>query len=147
MFRHKPSKPSLKDASSPAQQLNREPHTRILRHPIPLEQKQVDAPSAPTAIDVVIGSHQGSTVAMDATQERMQAAKKMPTPSLSQMIEQRTWENGQLRQELAYQQRKHGASMYLLQEAKLVVDSLQQALANFQRLNMQVEDDATQKGD
>jgi hypothetical protein len=37
--------------------------------------------------------------------------------------------------------------MYLRQEAKLVVDSLQQALANFQRLNMQVEDDATQKGD
>jgi hypothetical protein len=37
----------------------------------------------------------------------------MPTPSLSQIIEQRTWENGQLRQELAYQQRKHEASMLL----------------------------------
>jgi hypothetical protein len=70
----------------------------------------------------------------------MQAAKKMPTPSLSQLIEQRTWENGQLRQELAYQQRKHSASMYLLEEVRLVVASLQQALDNFQRLNAEPED-------
>ncbi|PSN58589.1 hypothetical protein BS50DRAFT_641642 [Corynespora cassiicola Philippines] len=101
-----------------------------------------DAPPTPTAVDVEIAAHQGSTVAMDATHERMQAAKRMPTPSLSQMIEQRTWENGQLRQELAYRQRKHGASLYLLEEVKLVVESLQQALVNFQKLNAQVEGDA-----
>ncbi|KAF2803675.1 uncharacterized protein BDZ99DRAFT_547025 [Mytilinidion resinicola] len=83
-----------------------------------------DRPPALTAIDTEIDRNQGSSVAIEATQAKMQAAKKMPTPSLSQLIEQRTWENGQLRQELAYQQRKHSASMYLLEEVRLVVASL-----------------------
>ena len=76
----------------------------------------------------------------------MQAAKKWPTPSLTQIIEQKTWENGQLRQELAYQQRKHGASMYLLGEVRLVVESLQHALHNFQKLNTESEDDVEELG-
>jgi hypothetical protein len=100
-----------------------------------------DTPPLPTALDEEIARNQGSSVAIEATQERLQQAKKMPTPSLAQIIEQRTWENGQLRQELAYQQRKHGASMYLLEEVKLVIDSLQQALVNFQKLNMDFEDE------
>jgi len=94
-----------------------------------------------TAVDAEIARNQGSSVAIEATQENLQAAKKMPTPSLSQIIEQRTWENGQLRQELAYQQRKHGASMYLLEEVKLVVTTLQQALVNFQKLSTEFEDE------
>jgi hypothetical protein len=65
---------------------------------------------------------------------------KMPAPRLSQTIEQRTWENGQLRNELAYHQRKHAASVYLLEEVRVVVESLHQALANFQRLNEDTED-------
>jgi hypothetical protein len=105
-----------------------------------------DTPPAPTAVEVEIASHKGSTVAIDATKERMQAAKKMPTPSLSQMIEQRTWENSQLKQELAYRQRKHGASMYLLEEVRLVVESLQQALLTFQKLNTDLEDDVVMEG-
>jgi hypothetical protein len=105
-----------------------------------------DIPPEPTAVDVEIANHQDSTVAIDATQERMQAAKKMPTPSLSQMIEQRTWENGQLRQELAYRQRNHGASMYLLEEVRLVVESLQQALFTFQKLNTDLEGDVVMEG-
>jgi hypothetical protein len=74
MFRHKGTKPSLKDASSPG--------IRILRHPIPLEQKQVDAPSAPTAIDVKIASHQGSTVARDYMQVKqgMCVNKRLTSP-------------------------------------------------------------------
>jgi len=98
-----------------------------------------DMPPVPTAIDLQIAEHQGSTIAIEATQERMQAAKLMPTPNLTQIIEYKTWENGQLRQELAYSQRKHGASMYLLEEVKLVVESLQQALVNFQRLHTEFD--------
>ena len=100
-----------------------------------------DGPPAPTAVDAEIARNQGSSVAIEATQEKMQAAKKLPTPSLSQIIEQRTWENGRLRQELAYQQKKYGASMYLLEEVKLVVASLQQALVNFQTLSTEFEDE------
>jgi hypothetical protein len=86
-----------------------------------------------------MASRSGSMAADEAALESTQAAKKIPAPRLSQMIEQRTWENGQLRQELAYHQRKHAASMYLLEEVRVVAESLQQALANFQRLNEETE--------
>ena len=97
-------------------------------------------PLAPTATDAEVASRSGSTVAHEAAQERTQAAKKIPAPRLSQMVEQRTWENEQLRQELAYHQRKHAASVYLLEEVRLVAESLQQALASFQKLNAETED-------
>ena len=73
-------------------------------------------------------------------------ARKIPQPNLSQMIEQRTWENEQLRKELIYQQRKHGLSVYLLEEVKLVVDSLQKALQNFEQCNTEIENEAVARG-
>jgi hypothetical protein len=66
-------------------------------------------------------------------------AKRIPRPDLAQMIEARTFENGQLRQELANLKRKQGASMYLMQEAKLAMESLQGALANFNSLIEKVQ--------
>ena len=66
-------------------------------------------------------------------------AKLALTPSLTQMIEQRTWENGQLRLELRRQWQKYRASMYVVAEARLVVENLQQAIANFQKLHAEVE--------
>jgi hypothetical protein len=101
-----------------------------------------DRPPTPTTANAEISRNQGSPVAIEAANENLQAPKRMPSPSLSQMIEQRTWENGQLRQELMYQQRKHGASMYFLEEVKLAVESLQQALVNFQKLNTQIENES-----
>jgi hypothetical protein len=97
-------------------------------------------PLVPTAAEAEMASCGGSTVADEAVLESTQATKKMPAPRLSQMIEQRRWENGQLRNELAYHQRKHAASVYLLEEVRVVVESLHQALANFQRLNEDTED-------
>jgi hypothetical protein len=97
-------------------------------------------PLVPTATEAEMASCSGSTVADEAALENTQATKKMPAPRLSQMIEQRTWENGQLRNELAYHQKKHAASVYLLEEVRVVVESLHQALANFQRLNEDTED-------
>ena len=70
-----------------------------------------------------------------------QVAKKISTPNISQMIERRTCENEQLRKELNYQQKKHGMSMYLLEEVKLVVESLQKALENFQQCNVEIENE------
>ena len=84
---------------------------------------------------------QSSQPAVDPPSRKAELAKKMPTPDISIIQQQREWENAQLRQELQYQRRKHGASMYLLEEVRLVVDSLQQALVNFQKLNSEFEDD------
>ena len=103
-------------------------------------------PLVPTAAEAEIASCGGSTVVDEAALESTQATMKMPAPRLSQMIEQRTWENGQLRNELAYHQRKHAASVYLLEEVRVVVESLHQALANFQRLNEETEDGVAGRG-
>jgi hypothetical protein len=112
----------------------------IKTHPKPLRR---DGPPELTALDKAIADRHGSSIAIEATRERIEATKAMPTPSLSKIIEQRTWENGQLRQELAHHQRKYGASLYLLEEVKRAVDSLQQALINFQRLNTELGDERT----
>ena len=103
-------------------------------------------PLVPTAAEAEMANCSGSTVADEAALESTQATMKMPAPRLSQMIEQRTWENGQLRNELAYHQRKHTASVYLLEEVRVVVESLHQALANFQRLNEETEDGVAGRG-
>ncbi|RYP44117.1 hypothetical protein DL768_009393 [Monosporascus sp. mg162] len=100
-------------------------------HPKLLQNRE--EPPEPMPIDTEIARHQGPSVAIEATKERLQAAKNMPTPSLSKIIKQRTWENGQLRKELEFQQKKNGASMYLLEEVKHATVSLQQALINFQK--------------
>ena len=106
---------------------NKRPQIRHIHNP--------NLPPEPTAVDGEIARNNGSSVALEATQERLQEAKNMPTPSLSKIIEQRTWENGQLRQELAYHQRKNAASVYLLEEVRHVVDFLQQAMVSFQKLS------------
>jgi hypothetical protein len=100
------------------------------------------APPVPTAIDIEIANNNGSTVAIEAMPDRVQAAKKMPTPSLSRMIEQLTWQNGQLRSEVDYHQRLHGSSLYLLQKTKLVVKSLQQVIENFESLDNELRQGA-----
>lgn len=98
-----------------------------------------DAPPVPIAIDIEIAKCNGSTVAIDAMPDRLQAAKEMPTPSLTQMVEQLTWQNGQLRLEIDYHQRRHAASLYLLQKARLIVQSLEQAIENFASLDEVLE--------
>lgn len=107
--------------------------------------QSVDAPPTPKPIDIQIAENNGSTVAIEATEKRMQDAKKMATPSLIHIIEQKTWENGQLRQELAYQQRKHAACMYLVEEVKLIVETLQKAPMNFQLLSAGCEKELRQE--
>ncbi|KAE9969416.1 hypothetical protein EG328_006864 [Venturia inaequalis] len=84
---------------------------------------------------------QGTHPASDPPSRRIESAKKMPTLDISIIQQQREWENTQLSKELQYQRRKHGASMYLLEEVRLVVKTLQEALVNFEKLNSEFEDE------
>ena len=84
---------------------------------------------------------QVSHIGVESTIGRSEPAKKMPTPDISIIEQQRAWENTQLNMELRYQRRKHGASMYLLEEVRLVVKTLQEALVNFQKLSAEFEDE------
>lgn len=116
--------------------------TTMLRHRRTQQPKLklLDGPPELTPVDAEIARHQGSSVAIDTSQKSLQAAKKMPTASLSQTVEELTRENGRLREELAYWQRRDGASLYLLGEVKDAVGSLQQAIVNFQRINREDRD-------
>lgn len=76
-------------------------------------------------------------------EEELQTARKMHNQNLSGMIEQRTWENAQLRHELQYQKHKHGASVLLLEQVRGAVESLQQVLVAFERMSADIERNAT----
>lgn len=98
-----------------------------------------DRPPAPTPIDAEIARNNGTSVAIEATSENMQASKTAYTPSLSEIIDQRTRENGRLRQELDHKQSKLGASVDLLEELRMIVERLQQAIINYQmRTTLQI---------
>ncbi|OCL07948.1 hypothetical protein AOQ84DRAFT_354726 [Glonium stellatum] len=73
--------------------LRHKPKIRLL-HPTS------DGTPPPTAVNAEIARDDGSSVAIEATEERLKASKNMSTPSLSQMLEHKTRENGQLRLEL-----------------------------------------------
>lgn len=100
-----------------------------------------DHPLALRPVDREIANYRGTTVPLEATQDNIQASKHIPTPSLSQMIEQRTRENGRLRKELACQHRKEGASMYFLGEVQTILEKLQQAVGIFEDLQIDIEED------
>lgn len=87
----------------------------------------------------------GSSVPTEHTNKKLQGSKKMPVPNLSQLIEQKTCENDQLRRELDHERDRYRASyrarMYIAAEASRVVESLQQALINFQELHKEIEEE------
>jgi hypothetical protein len=94
-----------------------------------------NTPPALTALDIKIANNYGTTMAIEASREAIQAAKKMPTPDLSQMIRERTRQIMQLEQELFCLEQKYGAAEYLYQEILLVLPILQEALRNFGKLS------------
>ena len=98
-------------------------------------------PPTPSSLDILIGHNRGSSVALEATPARLQASKKTPKPNLSQEIEQLTRENGYLRQELAYHQKMHEASLRLARETQDVVERLRQAAFDYRNTQREVDID------
>jgi hypothetical protein len=98
-----------------------------------------DRPPAPTPIDAEIARSEGSPVAIEATSESQLASKTAQTPSLFEMIEQRNKETDRLRHKLAYQQTKQGGELYLLEEVRLVIGKLQQALIEYHKLQSSID--------
>lgn len=90
-------------------------------------------PALPRPIDQAIAQAQGSSVALDATAERLQAAKYHPTPSLSEIIEARTRENSRLRAELAYFQQVQQLGEHLKEELQYVTERLQLAVNSYNK--------------
>jgi hypothetical protein len=100
-----------------------------------------DGPPTPTPINFEIARNNGTTVAIEATNERLQASKIAPTPSLSEIIEQQTRENGRLKEELRDEQRKQGPGLYLAKEVTLALEILQRAMIEYRKLQTEIGED------
>lgn len=98
-------------------------------------------PPVLTPIDNLIDSNQGSSVALEATRERMEASKRMVTPTPFQRIEQLTRENAALRAEMARCHRRESADAYFINEIKEVLDRLQQAVFERRRAQKDIDND------
>jgi hypothetical protein len=97
--------------------------------------------SDPIPIDTEISRNEGTSVAIEATSESLPAPRIAQTPSLFEMIEQRNKENDRLRHKLAYQRTKQGGELHLLEEVRLVIQNLQQALIEYHKLQSSIDYD------
>jgi uncharacterized membrane protein YgaE (UPF0421/DUF939 family) len=61
-----------------------------------------DGPPQLSPIDRIISLHHGSTTAIEATRQRLQASKQLPTSTLSERIEELQKQNSSLNHEIAY---------------------------------------------
>lgn len=88
-----------------------------------------------------------SSISTEEFSSKMGELKQMAVPNLPQLIDQKTWENDQLRQELDKERDRYRAShrsrTYIAAEASQLVKSLQQVLLNFQELQKEIESEQT----
>ncbi|KAI1416928.1 hypothetical protein F5Y13DRAFT_153344 [Hypoxylon sp. FL1857] len=96
-------------------------------------------PATLRPIDKAIAKAHGSSVALDATRENLEAGKAMTTPSLKEIIEIRTSENGRLREELAYLQQIQELGEHLREEVEYVMERLQLAVNSFRKGQKDIE--------
>jgi hypothetical protein len=92
---------------------------------------------APQPVDARTAKRQAAIVTTQACQEQTEPAGRMSTANLSRIIEQRTQQNAQLEQELAYLEHKHRAVKYFYSKVVSIVVSLKDALQNFDSLDKQ----------
>jgi hypothetical protein len=94
---------------------------------------QVESQSTPprlTKTDVEIARRNGTTVAIEATKERMQALKAAATPSLTEIIYEEKRESSRLRWELDYERRMRIEGDRLEEEVTYILERLRMAVIN-----------------
>lgn len=99
-----------------------------------------------TPIDAEIARNKGRPIEMEVTSDSLQSSKNAPTLSLSEVLEQSTRKNAQLKEKLAKQQKKQGGELYLLEEVRLVIEKLQQALIEYHKLQGPTDQDGARLG-
>jgi hypothetical protein len=88
-------------------------------------------PPPPTQIDLAVARKNGSTIAIDATTERMQSSKKTPTPSLSEIIYEVKKENTRLRAEANYERQRALLGQRLAEEMQFIYERLRMSIINY----------------
>ena len=100
-----------------------------------------DKPMDPKLIDREIMQVDGRTVALEATPELLEAAKKKPVPGLSHRIDELTRENGRLRLEIRYHQQMQEAIEALQTDVKFAVESMERSILEFNSVQEVAEED------
>jgi hypothetical protein len=101
-----------------------------------------DKPVPPAPVDLAIARHNGTSAALEATPERLQASKKESYMSLSQRVIEVTRENGHLRGEIRYW--KDIPTRDLKEDVEFLRQGLDDALFKFNRELEKAEDDWNQ---
>lgn len=109
------------------------PSTSTKHRPAKILSQYLQHPALPRPIDKAIAQAHGSSVALDATADRLETAKHQPTPSLKEIIEIRTRENSRLRAELAYFQQERQLGEHLREELEYVTERMQLAINSYRK--------------
>ncbi|KAH6696548.1 hypothetical protein BKA61DRAFT_250663 [Leptodontidium sp. MPI-SDFR-AT-0119] len=100
-----------------------------------------DKPIEPSPVDRMIRQVDGRTVALEATHELLEAAKKEPTPDLSRRIEELTRENGRLRLEIRYHQQVQEAFKDLPTDVKFGIELMEKSMLKCHAAQEAAEED------
>jgi len=103
-----------------------------------------DKPSRPTPVDLEIARHKGTSAALEATPDRLQASKRAPVPSPAERIQELTRENGQLRVEIRCHHQKQDAIKVLKGRFNFAFGELEQSVAEFYEVEREIEDERDQ---
>jgi hypothetical protein len=97
-------------------------------------------------MDRIIDLHHGSTTAIEATPQRLQASKKYPVPSLPERIEQLQKQNSSLKHEAAYYRAMEQYRKEFEYDVAQVKEKLEKALFKVARNQQRVTDEWAQMG-
>ena len=100
-----------------------------------------NGPPQLSPIDRIISLHHGSTTAIEATPQRLQASKQFPIPSLRERIEQLQKQNSSLNHEIAYFREMERYRDEFEHEVARVKEKLEKALSKLARSQQQVGDE------
>jgi hypothetical protein len=87
----------------------------------------LERPPKPTEFDWAINDLGGTTVALEATPKFMNASKIFPANRIAAMLEYKTFQNSQLRDQLTYEDKKGRAT-------KTVMDGFETCIKDLQTL-------------
>ncbi|KAH8674852.1 hypothetical protein BGZ60DRAFT_372919 [Tricladium varicosporioides] len=102
-----------------------------------------DGPPQLSPIDRIISLHHGSTMAIEATPQRLQASKQYPVPSLPERVEQLQMQNGNLNHEVAYYREMEQHRKEFEYEVARLNEKLGRALSKLARSQQRVGDEWT----
>jgi septal ring factor EnvC (AmiA/AmiB activator) len=114
-------------------------NSRYSQHPKPCVEALPDGPPRLSPIDTIIKLHHGSSSAIEATPQRLQAAKQQQFPSFQEEIEQLQKQNSSLNHEMAYYRQMEQARKEFEKDVSRTWERLQKALQKLRKDQQHVD--------